>query len=511
MPITLDDLLVDRGLGLTLLTESVPTDVQALWAHTCELADPSPWLEDGALIMTLGLGLPDTADGHDEYVRRLAERGVVGLAIDTGIVLDRIPQSVIDAGERHQVPILRIPPPTPFIAISRAVLSALTLDALDAVTTVAAQQDRVAAAALKRGADGVVTALSSILDADVAVLDMRGHLTERAGRDIPSLEARVRQRLGGTSTGKPVSLVHVYADEVLTIQSFTGEENQPQILALSSARTFDAHDRLVLSHAVTLLSLLARTPQRLVAIEGHLRSAVARSLLVEGRSCDAGLATALGFEPSDRVVAVHVAGAAARASALADRLLARAGGPVLRTALADGEAFVMAESSAPRATSIPTVHDVTVGLSRALSIRDAAAGIRQARSASRIARLQGRPAAEYVDLQPVDALLTAQPPEANAALVRSVLGPLLSHDERHGTALVTTVEAYLSNNGYAEGAATALQIHRHTLRRRLEKATHLLRRDLDNAAVRVDLWVALRALDVLQSAEEPSTVPTTGA
>jgi hypothetical protein len=38
-------------------------------------------------------------------------------------------------------------------------------------------------------------------------------------------------------------------------------------------------------------------------------------------------------------------------------------------------------------------------------------------------------------------------------------------------------------------------VHRHTLRHRIRRTAELLGRDLDAAAVRAELWIALRLLD----------------
>ncbi|MFC6930362.1 helix-turn-helix domain-containing protein [Actinomadura yumaensis] len=46
-------------------------------------------------------------------------------------------------------------------------------------------------------------------------------------------------------------------------------------------------------------------------------------------------------------------------------------------------------------------------------------------------------------------------------------------------------------NGQGEAAARALGVHRHTLRARMRKAARLLGRDLDDPAVRAELWIAL--------------------
>lgn len=508
MPITVRQLVDDPALGLTVLTQAGPLDTPVLWAHTSELADPAQWLEGGELLMTLGLGLPTDPRGVDAYVRRLVRAGVVAVAVDTGIVLDDVPGSVVAAGERHGLTVLRIPPATPFLAISRAVLNALTADAVSAIKHVAVQQERVATAALRAGVEGVVESLASTLSADVVLLDSRGDVIDQAGSQTQALRLRAIRRLG-PNLRRAGSLVHVYADQVLTVQSFVGEGGDPTFLVLGATESFSAHQRLVVSHAVTLLALLARTPARLASVEEHLRTSAARLLLAEGGGCDPTLAKALGFDPDGSVVVAHVLAATpAAASALADRLVADVGGSMLRSELPDGHVVAAPEITLTPAMELETHRRGWIGVSAYVPFSQLDTALRQAASAARLARLQGRPTVSYADLAPTDSLLLSLPTESVKALVEAVLRPLRVYDEHSGSTLVATLESFLANNGQIDAAAKSLQIHRHTLSQRLQRVQSVLGRDLSSAVVRADLWLALRATSILQSAEAPLTEPT---
>ena len=80
---------------------------------------------------------------------------------------------------------------------------------------------------------------------------------------------------------------------------------------------------------------------------------------------------------------------------------------------------------------------------------------------------------------------------------------LLEAVERHAGRsrldLVSTLRVFLANNGHIDASATALGIHRHTLRYRLPpppyrlgRITELLGTDLDDPTARAELWLALR-------------------
>lgn len=89
-------------------------------------------------------------------------------------------------------------------------------------------------------------------------------------------------------------------------------------------------------------------------------------------------------------------------------------------------------------------------------------------------------------------------------VVRLVVEPLTEHDAEHGSALTESLRVYLERHGHWESAAAALGIHRHTLRGRVSRAEQVLGVDLQSAAVRAELLLALLAHDGADRASSPS-------
>jgi sugar diacid utilization regulator len=69
-------------------------------------------------------------------------------------------------------------------------------------------------------------------------------------------------------------------------------------------------------------------------------------------------------------------------------------------------------------------------------------------------------------------------PEELEALARQVLGPVLDHDERTGSALLTTLESYLACGCDARACARELYVHANTVRYRLRQVQDLCGLDL---------------------------------
>ncbi|MFV2214065.1 PucR family transcriptional regulator, partial [Actinomadura sp. LOL_016] len=112
-----------------------------------------------------------------------------------------------------------------------------------------------------------------------------------------------------------------------------------------------------------------------------------------------------------------------------------------------------------------------------------APALRQAEEALSAAVRADLPVLHHSDL-PGQGILGVLDPGPARAFADALLAPLRA--ER----LDGSVRAYVQANGQGETAARALGVHRHTLRTRLRKAAEILGRDLDDPAVRAELWVA---------------------
>ena len=80
-----------ESLGLTLVAGAQGADRNIGWAHAIELADPTPYLAGGELVMTTGINIGADAAAQADYVARLAAAGTAALAVDTGTTLTAVP------------------------------------------------------------------------------------------------------------------------------------------------------------------------------------------------------------------------------------------------------------------------------------------------------------------------------------------------------------------------------------------------------------------------------------
>jgi sugar diacid utilization regulator len=102
--------------------------------------------------------------------------------------------------------------------------------------------------------------------------------------------------------------------------------------------------------------------------------------------------------------------------------------------------------------------------------------VEQARTALPVALKAG--IVLHEELGPVSELMRHVSREGAEAYVNKLLGPLLQSDRERGTALVSTLAAYLRHRGAARLAAAELAVHPNTLQLRLARAAQITDLDL---------------------------------
>ena len=170
-------------------------DAEVRWVATSELDDPAPFLEGGELLLTTGLATKGWRGQWAGYVGRLAEAGVVALALGVGLTHRRAPAGLVRACEKHGLNLIEVPRPTPFVAVSRAVAALLederdqvarrSLDAQRALTRAALERDDV---------QSLVAVLAAQVNGAAATVTRDGMPVERAGELDASL---VRAEVSG--------------------------------------------------------------------------------------------------------------------------------------------------------------------------------------------------------------------------------------------------------------------------------------------------------------------------
>jgi sugar diacid utilization regulator len=123
----------------------------------------------------------------------------------------------------------------------------------------------------------------------------------------------------------------------------------------------------------------------------------------------------------------------------------------------------------------------------------------EARLAVNVGEAEGRPLLAFEDTGAYRLLLPAmsEDPGELQRFFAETIEPLAAYDDQYETELVTTVEAYLANDGNVAATAKQLFTHRHTIRYRLERVRELCGHDVSATEGREKLGLGLKAMRVL--------------
>jgi PucR family transcriptional regulator, purine catabolism regulatory protein len=122
MELTVESLIGELGLSLLSGEDSAQTHVR--WVHSTELADPTPWLKGGELLLTTGMQL-DRPKVQRELIERLADHRIAGLGFGTGFAHKRVPAALVTAARKRDFPLFEVPYELPFIAITERAFAQL--------------------------------------------------------------------------------------------------------------------------------------------------------------------------------------------------------------------------------------------------------------------------------------------------------------------------------------------------------------------------------------------------
>ncbi len=515
MSLTVGELLRTPGLDIRPKAGRRGLTQTIRWVHVSELEDPTPWLKGGELLLTTGMGVGKTPARQRGYVGRLAAAGLAGLGLGTGFSFRSVPKAVVDAAEAAGFPVFEVPYDVPFIAITEVVFTRLMAEQYDLLSRSLEAEHTLTRAVLEgQGVEGIVAALAKAIGGWSVLFDLHGSLmaAEPATADVylPRLWSELQTP---RAEGPRFSLSVVDRGHHIVIQPVTAQGRVEAFLGAGKRDALTHFDRIVSSHALALLALelakaraVSDTERRLKGdvldkiLSGELEPARARQSLERlGFDVDrpvAALALADGGSPEalagvcEEALARLPEGRAFMCSPRDDLVVA-----ILQPAgsgfLGDVQAAIGARSSG----------DVLAGAGSLVPFDEIAQTIREARYALQVCRTEGRQSAEFQDLGTYQLLLSLQDPEALRTFAGSVLAPLDRYDRGHGGELVPSLRAFLEKNARWEAAAMELLVHRHTLRYRMRKVEELTGRRLSSARDRMEFFLALRARDLLSSAE----------
>jgi len=489
------------------------------WVHITELLDPTPWLSGGELLLTTGIKL-ENADKQRKFIRLLSDSGVAGLGFGTGFDHSKVPKSLISEANAREFPVFEVPYETPFIAITEAAFRRLVNEQYDVLSRGIAVNERLERLVLQGGGlDEVAREIAAAVGGSSVVLDARGEVLASGGRKLPeyllnAVREEVQPRgtaaapfvptqtdLRGRALAHPVAPRAGAAEAWLVVVRRTGELGDFERLCVQQAAIVVALE--------LMRERVARETER--RLSGEVLAATLSGRLaaddVRDRLAPFGIgerAVVLAFELGDTAAAEPTLGEFLsnqnRPAVVAPHA---AGRRELLCAVVDGDEGDPLELATQARTALESVHGPTrAATSRSLPTERVRHSFHEARcalEATAFANGAAPEVASHRDLGAFTLLLSVQDNEALRLYCESVLGPIEDSDERYAGELLRSLEAYIDRNGHWERAAGDCYCHRHTLRYRIKRIEELTGRDLSRANDRVELWLALRAKELISA------------
>lgn len=490
---TVAELVADPDLGLALVAGGADADNEIEAAAVSELAHPGPWLQGGELLLTIGLLLPDDVDGCRSYLAELKDAGVraVGLGLGGDLPHQAAPERLVVAADQVGIPLVTVPDPVPFIAVTKAVFAQRArAERRELEWALQTQRALTAAAVTPGGLLGILAAHREATGRTGVVIDLLGRILAESD---PGGDVLAEELSGLLSSIRDRGLTAAAADIT------AGRRRELHALGARRLRGWlliDGPAEMPVTPQITgdLVSLLSLELERRHGLNSSQRRGRAQVLDRLGRATVDDVVAArwlssVGLSDTD------LRAAAVAAPEDADDLAAD-----LMITVPDALVRVVddvVEVAVPLDIDLPAVL-ATLAANRpagiGIGVRPGAlvVSLRQARSALPASRLHGRHMhAEEVASSRL--LLDSVGAESLSAFADAVLGPVDAADR--AADLLRALTAFLEHNGQWAQASAALGVHRHTMRSRIDAVEKLTGRRMDAAHDRHELWLALRARD----------------
>jgi purine catabolism regulator len=450
--------------------------------------------------MTVGLGIPRDADAQVDFVKRLAAVGVSGIAIGENMQAPPLTDAMLRAADDHRLPVLVTAYEVPFIQISRTVAAASHDREHRRLVDAARVYDR-ARADLARGAGPgeLLLGLGEELGCRLWVCANESGLAVFPEAATP--DEAVRERFVNAVNDRGGALPGVLRLEMAgtTIVVVPVPTRRPSSVLASPHREADPPPYALLQHAATVVALEVERQWAGVEERRRLGSETLASLL-DGRispfaaerqaaahDLTAGPYTLLAVTRDDGWTASGWLHHALADRAVPNMLLRR---QALLYCLLPGE-----DETVDRVAALFD-GGTRVGVSEPFAALDGIrSAAREARWALEATGVGSENVVHYGRQQP--SLLGARSVAEAQLIVDRVLGPLLAYDAEHGTDLVPSLGAFLACNRSWQRASAQLFVHKQTLVYRMQRVEALTGHKLNDTAAVVELWLAVKALELL--------------
>lgn len=499
MVVTVADLVVMPHLRLKVAAGSAGLAAPVMWAHASDLDTPWQWLVGGELLMKNGRTLPSQGDDQRAFLLGLAATKVSGLVIGLDPQTPDLTPALLETADQAGLPLILAPYSVGFAAIARAVADGNTSDEAQRLTLMERIYNTVRKAVAGHDSESALGQLARDLSCRLALIDAE------TGRDaidgaaslppgfLSSLMAEI-----GRHDGSLPGVIHISDDghHGLAVEV---PDDEPTVLVAYDFRLAPL-DIGLLQHVATATAVVL-THQAMRREHERRIGAELLSHLIDGRLAPNDAQHELFARGLDASEVVLVAAKDASETGIQQLHVSLGRRNIGHLLLRRGRIFYALLQ--PAEQTLTTMRrrlgpHALIGISDVLGTADRApAAAREAVwAAGTAAGTVGR-VSRYGDATLLSVMKDAD--EAQAVVDR-VLGRLLRHDAEHGGSLIDTLDTFLACQRSWKHTSQKLHIHRQSVVYRIARIEEITGRDLRQTADIAELWLALRARDLIAPA-----------
>ena len=470
--LTVQHLIAIDPLKLEIAAGTAGIGRTITWAHTVDLPDPWRWVSPGDLVMTTGVGLPQTSQAQVEWLEQLVQSNASALVIAPRQDVADLTEALLEAADRLHFPVLRASFELEFVKLSHQVIESV-LQAQRERFNASERLFQTYAEVLRKQPEmrGRLSALATALGISLSIEDAVSGLKLVEANLVPpdSVDHIERIPIGGRARANLIisSSAKRTADDSILVRSLAG------LLGVELERLMIQRDQQREEGELLLRSLLNGTTEFSLALpmlerHGHTGTLVS-------------LAVSPGPDGPWSIETIHHCPAL---YSLTPLLLVENG---LLMGLTQNQPSLLQALGTHLGNG--TVMGVSGPISTATGLQES---FRQSRLALTQAQELGKTMLTYGEAETGLIMAPKSMSEARA-LVGRYLGPLIEHDRTQGAALLTTLVTFLKNDGNWKATAFDLDVHRQTLVYRLKLVEQLTGLKPSTTSGIARFWIAIQA------------------
>lgn len=505
------------------------------WVHIVDIPNAQyEWATGDELLLTAGVGLRDNSARQEALIPKLKAKNLAGLVLSAGHYLQETPDTMREAGDRLDFPIIELPPDVPFIDITKAIFAQIVnrqyallqrTEEIHHTLTQLVLEDRtlqdvtdLLANILSRSITIESASFNVLATAQIGPVDKARTRSVTRGRTSPKLAERLIERGIYKRLLAERGPLHVPAMPDLGMHMdrivapiIVAHQIIGYVWIIAGGRRLTDLDEMAIKHAATVAALIMFKERAVRQAETDLRGDLFEQLLNTPAPPDTALvdlAHRLGFHLQWRYQILVIEGEAITGEEplsmmrQVENWLNRHGYSAL---VVPRDARMVVILQGQYLTDVKTIagrlvkslsHPATpllAGLGRIVEdLSGLAIGYRQATEALDLARALGHreDVMAFDDLGVLQWLHKLPAGALYDNMYTEAVEKLVIYDEEHNTELLHTLSTFLKNGGVVK-AAKVLNLHRNALAYRLDRIEQLIKMDLKDAICRLNLHVAI--------------------